>query len=152
MLINVPQYIDVEDKVAGPLTVKQLGWMIAMGVILFVVWSVLPKTAAIIIAIPIAVLFVALAFYKPYGQPLGSFLLFGIIYFFRPKLYIWKRTAETIRIPQHVPSAQGAVKTQGANKEKLLNNLGDLARVMDSGGAEKSEKILEILKKREDKK
>ena len=40
MLINVPQYIDVEDKVAGPLTLKQLGWMLAMGIILLILWNV----------------------------------------------------------------------------------------------------------------
>lgn len=152
MLINVPQYIDVEDKVAGPLTVKQLLWMIAMAVTLFVFWSAFPKPAAIILAIPTVILFVALAFYKPYGQPLGSFLLFGIMYFFRPKFYVWKRTTEKIQVPQHVPKVQETVRADNANKEKLLNNLGDLAKLLDSGGAEKNEQIVSILKKREAKK
>lgn len=151
MLINVPQYIDVEDKVAGPLTVKQLLWMIAMAVIIFILWSALPKMAAIVLAIPVAILFVALAFYKPYGQPLGSFVLFGILYFFKPKFYVWKRTVEKIEIPQHVPQVQEN-KMENTNKEKLLKNLGDLARVMDSGGTEKNEEIMNILKKRETKK
>lgn len=153
MLINVPQYIDVEDKVAGPLTMKQLGWMIVMGVLLFIDWSVFPKIPAIIFAIPIVLFFVALAFYKPYGQPLGSFVIFGILYFFKPKFYIWKRTAEKIQIPQRaMQPQQTTVRKENQNKEKLLSNLGDLAKVLDSGGAEKNAQILSILKKREAKK
>jgi len=27
MLFNVPQFIDIEDKIVGPLTAKQLGWL-----------------------------------------------------------------------------------------------------------------------------
>ena len=72
MLINVPQYIDVEDKVAGPLTVKQLGWMIALGIILLVMWNTMPAAAFFVIGFPITLLFLAFTFYKPYGQPLGS--------------------------------------------------------------------------------
>ena len=68
MLINVPQYIDVEDKVAGPLTMKQLGWMIVMGITLLILWNVLPFAGFLVIGFPIAMVFVALAFFKPYGQ------------------------------------------------------------------------------------
>jgi hypothetical protein len=39
MLFNVPQFIDVEDKIAGPLTVKQVLWLIGMGAVLFIVWT-----------------------------------------------------------------------------------------------------------------
>lgn len=152
MLINVPQYIDVEDKVAGPLTVKQLGWMIAMAVVLFIFWSAFPKSVAIALAIPTVILFVALAFFKPYGQPLGNFMLFGIMYFFRPKFYIWKRTTEKIQIPQHIPQVKETTRENNANKEKLLGNLGELAKILDSGGQEKSEQIMDMLKKRELKK
>ncbi len=81
MLINVPQYIDVEDKIAGPLTAKQLGWIVGLGIILLVLWNMLPKPVFFILGLPLSVLFVALAFYKPYGQPLGSFVIFGIMYF-----------------------------------------------------------------------
>ena len=73
MLINVPQYIDVEDKIAGPLTVKQLGWIIGLGIILLVLWNIVPAPVFFILGIPLAIFFVALAFYKPYGRPLEAF-------------------------------------------------------------------------------
>jgi len=143
MLINVPQYIDVEDKVAGPLTAKQLGWMVLLGVALLIMWNMFSKPLFFIIGIPLTILLVALAFYKPYGQPFGSFIVFGIMYFFRPKVYFWKRT------PQKEEKAQ---KTQIAeehfvDKKLTSESLRDLARVMDSEGAEYNEKLEKILKK-----
>ena len=43
MLFNVPQYIDVEDKIVGPLTGKQLLWMIGMGIMLLVLWNTVSR-------------------------------------------------------------------------------------------------------------
>src|SRR6266702_3308356 len=123
MLINVPQYIDVEDKIAGPLTAKQLGWIIGLGIILLILWNVVPFVVFIILGFPLAILFVALAFYKPYGQPLGSFLIFGIMYFFRPKVYMWKRTPE--RIVNNAPKPQSAT-TAMPDKHISSQSLKDL--------------------------
>ena len=82
MLINVPQYIDVEDKIVGPLTAKQLGWIIAMSVILLILYKTVPGPVFFILGLPVAILFVSLAFLRPYGQPLISFLLFDSLIFF----------------------------------------------------------------------
>src|SRR4030042_3818231 len=94
MLFNVPQYIDVEDKVAGPFTAKQLLWMFGCGATLLVLWNVLNKTAFIIIAILVILIFGALAFYRPYNQPLIKLVYFAIMFLFRPKVYVWRRIAE----------------------------------------------------------
>lgn len=144
MLINVPQYIDVEDKVAGPLTVKQLGWMIGLGVILIIMWNMFSKPVFFIIGIPLAILFVALAFYKPYGQPLGSFIIFGVMYFFRPKIYFWKRTQQ-----KEIRTAKKAHVTEDTHTDKKLTqeSLKNLARVLDSEGAEYNGNLEDILKK-----
>jgi hypothetical protein len=41
MMTSVPQFIDVEDKVAGPFSWRQLGWMVGMGAVLFLLYTVL---------------------------------------------------------------------------------------------------------------
>lgn len=144
MLINVPQYIDVEDKVAGPLTFKQLGWLLAMGIILLIVWNMVPFPGSLVVGFPVAVVFVALAFFKPYGQPLGSFVIFGIMYFFRPKIYVWKRAPENIiSVPQKAPKTENFVQEKHLTSESLH----DLAQLLDSEGTNYNEKIVEILKK-----
>jgi hypothetical protein len=143
MLINVPQYIDVEDKIAGPLTAKQLGWIIGLGIILLILWNIVPAPVFFILGIPLAILFVALAFYRPYGQPLGSFVIFGVMYFFRPKIYIWKRTTE--RAINAAPKMQ-TVKTIAPDKRISSQSLRDLAQLLDSEGMSSNAEVEKILK------
>ena len=143
MLINVPQYIDVEDKIAGPLTAKQLGWLIALGIILLVLWNVVPSAAFFVLGLPLTILFWALAFFKPYGQPLGSFVVFGVMYFFRPKVYVWKRTPQNI---VNVPQRTQAMETVTADKHLTSQSLSDLARLLDSEGQVADNDVEKILK------
>ena len=144
MLINVPQYIEVEDKVAGPLTVKQLGWMIALGVVLLIMWNVFSGVAFFILGFPVTLLFLALTFYRPYGQPLGSFIIFGFLYYFRPKIYTWKRSPER---EQTVPRVAQIAKSQNLDKQMTSETLHGLAQLLDSEGMNHNENIDEILKK-----
>lgn len=143
MLINVPQYIDVEDKIVGPLTAKQLGWVIALGIILLILWNVVPSPVFFILAIPLTILFVALAFYRPYGQPLGSFVVFGVMYLFRPKVYIWRRTARgPIKTVQKVQT----IVTSAPDKHISAQSLKDLAQLLDSEGMNSNAEVENILK------
>ncbi|HAV11624.1 MAG TPA: hypothetical protein DCX32_03730 [Candidatus Moranbacteria bacterium] len=158
MLFNVPQYIDVEDKVVGPLTVKQLLWMIAAGVLTLLMWAVLPKPVFFIIAIPEVLLFVALAFYKPYGQPLISFVFAGVMFLFGPKIYVWRRTPQK-RKASNVSEEKRILTNANANNQRLmgqqerrqmaLKNLSGIAKILDSEGQQSDEDVVDMLKKPE---
>lgn len=91
MLFNVPQFIDVEDKVAGPLTAKQILWMVGMGGVLFIVWTFFDTTTFFVLSLPVIILFVLFAFYRPYNQSLLFFSVNAVMFFFRPKVYTWDR-------------------------------------------------------------
>ncbi len=149
MLISVPQYIDVEDKIVGPLTAKQLGMFIGLGVAMLVLWNVVPKPVFFIIALPMLIFVIALAFFRPYGQPLGSFLLFGLFYFFRPKVYIWKRMPQNVI---NIPQKEKVVDVKTEEKQITAQSLSDLARMLDSEGTAQIEGIEDILKKEPRKK
>lgn len=109
-LFNVPQFIDIEDKIVGPLTAKQLGWLGAAGVIILVLYSVLDQAAFFFAAIIVLLIFGALAFYRPHGQPLIFFILSAFSFFTRPTLYIWKR----------VPGKQASLKKPTPKKVTSL--------------------------------
>jgi hypothetical protein len=142
MLISVPQYIDVEDKIVGPVTAKQLGWLVLMGITLLVLWNTMPRVGFFLVGIPLGLMFLAFAFYKPYGQPLGSFILFGIMYFFKPKVYVWKRDPQIA-----APKKQEQAK-QGVHTEKKLTSqqIQGLANLLDSEGRQRDENIVSLLK------
>ena len=95
-IFNIPQFIDTEDKIAGPLTAKQLGWIVAACAADFVVYLFFGKTAAFVGAIPIMMIFGAFAFYKPNGMPLTSVAGSFFSFFLHPKFYAWKRMPDEI--------------------------------------------------------
>ena len=132
MMSSVPQFIDIEDKVAGPLTIKQLGWMIALGAVLLLLFAVFDRVVAIVIGIPIALLFVALAFYKPNGMPMVSFIGHSFVYMFSPKVAMWERPIPemTTVAPRTENKKEPAPQSKELNREKLK----ELARIIDSRG------------------
>lgn len=91
MQFNVPQFIEIEDKLIGPLTLKQFLYLLGGGGLLFILWYVLTFGLFIIIAIPIGIFFILLAFYKVNGRPFINLIGAGIVYLTKPRLYLWKK-------------------------------------------------------------
>ncbi len=91
MQFNVPQFIDIEDKIIGPLALKQFLYLVGGAGVLFLLWSLLTLGFFIVIAIPIGILCILLAFYKVNGRPFINFLGSGIVYLSKPRLYLWKK-------------------------------------------------------------
>lgn len=92
MQFNVPQFIEIEDKIIGPLTLKQFLYLAAGGAILFIAWFFLKLWAFLIIAVPIALIGIFFAFYRVNGRPFIAFIGAVLGYFTKPRLYVWKKT------------------------------------------------------------
>lgn len=129
MLFNVPQFIDVEDKIAGPLTVKQVLWFVGMGAVLFIVWTFFDTPTFFVLSIPIILIFAIYAFYRPYNQSMLSFTIHSISFLFRPKLYMWDRSA-TVKEPPR-PSEKQEISI--ASKPLSVQEIRELAREVDRG-------------------
>ncbi len=127
-MTSVPQFIDVEDKVAGPLTWKQLGWMIAMGAVLFVLYTIFNGIFFFLIAVPVVLLFVALAFFRPNGMAFPQFIFYSVTFLFRPKVSVWER-------PAYKPLPQKTSKNTNANHEPsrivTTKDFAELAKKVD---------------------
>lgn len=128
MMFSVPQFIDVEDKIAGPLTWRQLLWMIGMGVTLLVIFNLIGQLGFIIAGVPIVLLFSALAFYRPHGQPLIVFFFHAITYIFRPKVAVWQRPTKRARKELPIVASQPVKREKRISPEELSR----LARLLDS--------------------
>ena len=88
---QVPQFIDVEDKIFGPLTFKQFAYLAGGGGVSVVCFTLLPWFIASFIALPFVGLGLALAFYKVNDKPFIEVLEHAITYAFNGKLYLWKQ-------------------------------------------------------------
>ena len=91
MRFQVPQFIDVEDKVFGPFTFRQFIY-IAGGIGLsFVLLRLLPRFFAIITIIPVEVFSLSLAFFRVNNKPFIQMVESFFRYIVGARLYLWRR-------------------------------------------------------------
>lgn len=97
MRFQVPQFIEVEDKIFGPLTLKQFIYLAGGGGLSFVAYILLGSLALALIPIVIIMaISVSLAFYKVYNHfPLVNIAESAFKYWRGGKLYIWKKEEKT---------------------------------------------------------
>lgn len=96
MQFEVPQFIEVEDKIFGPLTWRQflyLGGGLGMAVVIFLT---LPFIIFVLIGVPLALLSGALAFYPVNNRPFSYFLEAIVNYFSGQRLYLWRHREDII--------------------------------------------------------
>lgn len=91
MKFEVPQFVDVEDKIFGPLTWKQFVYLAGGGGAGFMLFLLLPFVLFVLIGGPIIALTVGLAFYQVNNRPLSLMIESVVTYFTRERLYLWKK-------------------------------------------------------------
>lgn len=96
MRFEVPQFIDIEDKIFGPLSWRQflyVGGGVGMAIVLFITADFF---VFVLIGLPLGLLAGALAFYPVNNRPFSFFLEAVYNYSTNQKLYLWKRKTEQI--------------------------------------------------------
>ena len=88
---QVPQFIEVEDKIFGPLTLKQFLYVLGGGAVIFLLYVFLPLWLTFILGLPLGAFFLALAFYEVNGQPFIKVLESALNHYTKTRLYIWKK-------------------------------------------------------------
>ncbi len=135
MQFNIPQFIDKEDKIVGPFTAKQLGWMFSGGAVLLVLWNTLDFSGFLVSAIFVVGIFGAMAFWRPYNQSCISFLVSLFSFFARPKFYLWKRVPkknafDSKKIIKKDLHKKHDLKT--TKKEISENKIEELSKILDN--------------------
>lgn len=101
MKFQVPQFIEVEDKIFGPLTIKQFIYLAGGGGLSFIIYTYVGKLSfilAIIFIIPVVALSLALTFYRVNNRAFIAIIESAFKYLLSNKLYIWKKRD---RAPKH---------------------------------------------------
>lgn len=130
MEYQVPQFIEVEDKIFGPLTWKQfiyLGGGIGLAVIAFLYF---PLFIAFLIGLPVMALAGALAFYKVNERSFVEILGAGFNFYTKDRLYLWRKEDKSKQQSAQAPAPVAPPQA----REKLGisgNKLHDLALSLD---------------------
>ncbi|MBI5005405.1 MAG: PrgI family protein [Candidatus Lloydbacteria bacterium] len=96
MRYEVPQFIEVEDKVFGPLTIRQFLYLTGGAGLSYLLWVSFPTFFAVLFIIPVVALALALAFYQINNRSFAQAIENGVQYFFSNKLYLWKKEPKPI--------------------------------------------------------
>ncbi|MEM9336741.1 MAG: PrgI family protein [Patescibacteria group bacterium] len=91
MRFEVPQFIDIENKIFGPLTWRQFVWLgggVGLAVVLFLTT---PFLVFALLGVPIAILGAALSFYPVNNRPFSFFLEAFYSYTVGAKQYQWRQ-------------------------------------------------------------
>lgn len=91
MRFQIPQFIDVEDKIFGPFTLKQFIYLAGGASVALVCVTFFGVILGLIVASPVVVLALALAFYKINNRPFIETVEAAFKYFTQDKLYIWQK-------------------------------------------------------------
>lgn len=112
---EVPQFIDIEDKIFGPLTFKQAIYLAGSAGAAFAIYYMLGKIGTpvvirlVFIAPPIS-LGVALAFVEINKRPFIHFMESSFYFFISAKRYIWKKRDKNAKKTDVIYTEDSAVR------------------------------------------
>ena len=90
MQYQVPQFIETEDKVVGPFSIRQFAYVGAAAVISGICYFFLQTWLFAIVALILVGGALALSFVKVNGRPLMKVGLAAFNYYWKPQMYVWK--------------------------------------------------------------
>ena len=126
---QVPQFIDIEDKIIGPLSLRQFLILVGTAALVFLSFKVLEVWLWIIVGGLIGVLGIALAFLKINGQNFSRVAVNFLKYMINPRLYVWQRSGENKVLIKQQPKI---IKKEETEKKRLSpSELGEMAKKLD---------------------
>lgn len=135
----VPQFIDVENKIFGPITVRQFIIILVAGLFCFIYYKLSDFSLFLMESILTIVIFGLFAFFRVNGQPLHYFFLNFTQTIVRPKLRIWnKRTVEQISIKENKEAEESKIIVR-SRPLVASTRLEELALIIDTGGIYRGE-------------
>lgn len=132
MRFEVPQFIDVEDKIFGPLTFKQFVYLAGGAGLGYVAFRLLPLPLNYLGGLAFVGLGLLLAFYKINNQTFIDIAQAYITYQIKGKLYIWKRAPKTATAAPKAPAPEIPKPPQKIVTDKTITDLAQNLDILDS--------------------
>ena len=131
----VPQFIDVEDKIIGPITTRQFLIIMGTTLILFLTYKILRFLYFALTGIPIAGVAAVFAFARVNGAPFHLFFLNILQTTKRPKIRVWYKDTNDNELRLLMAAAPVAPPKIVETKESAsTSRLQELTLVANTGG------------------
>jgi len=135
---TVPQFIDVENKIIGPITTRQFTILLAGAIIIAISYKLFDFSLFLFIGVIILALAATLAFVKINGRPFHFFILNAIQTLRRPRLRVWNNRLTVLTKEEKIPTIdfETAPPTKKFYKE---SRLAELSLIVDTKGRYKGD-------------
>lgn len=138
----VPQFIDVEDKVIGPITVRQFIILLVAGGMEFLAWKYSDFSLFLFETLLNGIFTVLFAFIKINGRPIHYFILNFIQTAKKSRLRLWRKESHHTELRAVMKKAE----TEGPlviPKKKFfgMTRLTELSLIVDTGGVYEGEEF-----------
>ena len=138
----VPQFIDSEDKIWGPVTVRQFVIILVGLLFAFIAYKLSDLTLFIFWAVIIFIIVGLFGFYKINGAPFHIFAVnFIETTFKKPALRVWHKQhikVENIKSKDEMVAKEDPVAPKRMTSSRKLS---ELSLIIDTGGVYKGERL-----------
>ncbi len=107
MQFQVPQFIETEDKIVGPFTLRQFMYVAGAGLASAILYFTIATWLWFILTIILLGGAIGIAFVKVQGRPLGNVLLSAFGFYWKPQTYIWKTGGQTMAVQKQSKEESG---------------------------------------------
>ena len=139
---TVPQFIDVEDKIIGPITTRQFIILLFGAILIFICYKIFDFSAFIVFGLLIFGISGTIAFAKINGRPFHFFVLNLMQTVKRPILRVWNHNIGGLALSM-TESAVSIAKDKGGRaslvKHYTTSRLAELALIADTKGVYRGE-------------
>lgn len=126
---KVPQGIEMQDRIFGPLTMVQFGFLLFGGLVAYFLFLKLPDGPNVWAAIIVFGISLGLSF-----ESARRMLVAAIAFLFKPRLRVWHKGVSPKNV---VEATKGQIKKQNLPKTTKVKNpaeIASLAQVLDTHG------------------
>jgi hypothetical protein len=144
MQYQVPQFIEIEDKIFGPLTFKQFVYVAGGAGLCFILYRFIPSPFSFLLILPIGSFAGALAFYKVNNRPFIDAVESAVRFYLGSKLYLWQKQDKPKTIEQIAEIPKGGIyvpKLSESRLKELTWSLDINENVSNNGGLKRDKPL-----------
>jgi hypothetical protein len=131
----IPQFLEVESKIIGPVTVRQFVIMMSAGLIAVIQYRIFDFSLFLILAVPTISIALVIAFVKIHGLPFHFMMLNYMQTLRRPGIRVWNKNRSDSEIKAMMNRKEPIPPPAPYRKPPLSgSHLRDLSLVVNTGG------------------
>lgn len=135
---TVPQFIDVESKIIGPITTRQFLILLGAAILIAAAYKLFDFSLFVTIAVIVFIIASAFAFVKINGRPFHFFVLNATQTLRRPRLRVWNNKITPVQQEEKTIEVKAEAKIEPKEYYKT-SHLAEMALIVDTKGRYKGE-------------